>query len=254
MNIFYEEILDFISTHETIDTHEHLPCMGKYRDMETDVLKEYISHYFNRDLVSAGMSREDYQIIIEEKIPVMKKLKIVEPYWELCRYTGYGRALDIANRKNLIFQIHTNIQEGNGNRLSNSNPELLSNLFLEYTNVGFDLFHIGYPYQNEITVLAKNFPNVYIDMCWAHIVSPVASINALLEWFLTIPLNKISAFGGDYLFIDGVYGHIKIAQKNVAMALSLKVQDRIFDLDMAKKVAQMLFYENPKNIFRLNIK
>ena len=437
MNIFYEEILDFISTHETIDTHEHLPCMEKDRDMETDVLKEYLSHYFNRDLVSAGLSREDYQIIIEEKIPVMQKWKIVEPYWELSRYTGYGRALDIvakdiysvdkidsstiellndkflktlkpghfkkilkdkcriktcllnvetldekynpleersihcekgffspvyrvddlvfpafrsqikkiekqsgvkvtsfcnwleaveiiiekaymlgsvalknslaylrtlkydrvskdcaekefnriystihmpdwketpvhtgkafqdymfhfildiANRKNLIFQIHTGVQEGNGNRLSNSNPELLSNLFLEYTDVIFDLFHIGYPYQNEITVLAKNFPNVYIDMCWAHIVSPVASINALLEWFLTIPLNKISAFGGDYLFIDGVYGHLKIAQQNVAMALSLKVQDRLFDLDMAKKVAQMLFYENPKNIFRLNIK
>ncbi|GAI14209.1 unnamed protein product, partial [marine sediment metagenome] len=39
--------------------------------------------------------------------------------------------LDIANKKNLIIQVHTGIQEGNGNILSNSNPELLSNLFLE---------------------------------------------------------------------------------------------------------------------------
>ena len=108
--------------------------------------------------------------------------------------------LDIANKKNLIVQVHTGIQEGNGNILSNSNPELLSNLFLEYPDVTFDIFHISYPYQNELTVLAKNFANVFIDMCWAHIVSPNASVNALLEWFDTVPLNKISAFGGDIHF------------------------------------------------------
>ena len=31
-------------------------------------------------------------------------------------------------------------------------------------------------------------------MYWAYIVSPKASINALLEWFDTVPLNKIPAF------------------------------------------------------------
>lgn len=115
--------------------------------------------------------------------------------------------LDIANRKRLVMQIRTGIHEGSGNILSNSNPELLSNLFLEYPDVTFDIFHIGYPYQNELAVLAKNFPNVFIDMYWAHIISPNASINSLLEWIDTVPLNKISAFGGDYCFIDGVYGH-----------------------------------------------
>ena len=36
----------------------------------------------------------------------------------------------------------------------------------------FDIFHIGYPYQQTLSALAKNFANVYIDMCWAHIISP----------------------------------------------------------------------------------
>ncbi|MHB8277350.1 MAG: amidohydrolase family protein [Candidatus Humimicrobiaceae bacterium] len=110
--------------------------------------------------------------------------------------------LDIANKKNLIIQIHTGIQEGSGNILSNSNPELLSNLFLQYPDVTFDIFHISYPYQNELAVLAKNYPNVFIDMCWAHIVSPNTSVASLLEWIDTVPLNKISAFGEDYLFVD----------------------------------------------------
>jgi len=436
MTDVYNEILDFINTIEIIDTHEHLPCKEEDRDINTDVLKEYLGHYFNRDLISAGFSKNSYLSIIEENIPIMKKWKMVEPYWEICRYTGYGRALDIvakdvygidkidsssiielndkflktlkvghfkkilkdkcriktsllnvetlnkkydplkersihcnreffspvyridelvfpkswsqiekieeqsdiritsfskwlevtetviekaysmgsvalknslayirtlkyervnrsvaeeefnnifntkhipdwdekpvsagkafqdyvfhfildiANRKNLIFQIHTGIQEGNGNILSNSNPELLSNLFLEYPSVTFDLFHMGYPYQIEITVLAKNFANVFIDMCWAHILSPNASINALMEWFDTVPLNKISAFGGDYLFVDGVYGHLKLAQQNVSKALSIKIKEGLFDLDKAKEIVRMFFYENPKNIFRLSI-
>jgi hypothetical protein len=68
-----------------------------------------------------------------------------------------------------------------------------------------------------------------------------------------MPLNKVSAFGGDYVFIDGVYGHLKLAQQNVAKALSIKVDEGLFDIDKAKEVANMLFYDNPKNIFRLKV-
>ena len=432
----YNEILDYTSTLEIIDTHEHLPCKEGDRDSEADVIKEYLEHYFNRDLISAGLSLKDYDRIMEEDLPIIEKWKMVEPFWEVSRYTGYGRALDIvakdiygieridsstieelndrflktlkpgyykkilkdkckiktsllnvetldkkydpreersihcdkeffspvyrlkdlihpndwsqiekiekqsgiritsfsrwleaaetiidkvysmgavalknglaylrtlryerversiaekefnrifstkhmpdwdgrpspagkafqdymfhfildiANCRNLIVQIHTGIQEGSGNILSNSNPKLLSNLFLEYPDVTFDIFHISYPYQNELTVLAKNFANVFIDMCWAHIVSPNASVNALLEWFDTVPLNKISVFGGDYLFVDGVYGHLKLARQNVAKALSVKVDEGLFDMEKARDVARMLFYDNPKNIFKLEV-
>ena len=100
-------------------------------------------------------------------------------------------------------------------------------------------------------MLAKNFPNVYIDMCWAHIISPNASVNSLLEWFDTVPLNKISAFGGDYCFVDGVYGHQYLARQNIAKALSIKVEEGLFGREEAKKIAKMLFFDNPNRIFRL---
>ncbi|MCJ7473426.1 MAG: amidohydrolase family protein, partial [Actinobacteria bacterium] len=414
MNDLYNDILEYINTLEIIDTHEHLPCREEDRDMEADVLKEFLGHYFSRDLISAGLPMQDYDRIIEEELPIMEKWKMVEPYWEVSRYTGYGRSLDIvardiygieridgstieelnekflktlkpghfkkilkdkckiktsllnvetqakkydpreersihcdkeffspvyrikdlvhpnfwsqivkvekqsgiritsfsrwleatetlidkaysmgavalknglayvrtlkyerversiaeeefnrifntkhmpdwgdrpaptgkafqdymfhfildiANRKNLIVQIHTGIQEGSGNILSNSNPELLSNLFLQYPDVTFDMFHMSYPYQNELTVLAKNFANVFIDMCWAHIVSPLASVTSLLEWIDTVPLNKISAFGGDYAFIDGVFGHQYIARQNVAKALAIKTNEGTFNIE-----------------------
>jgi len=38
--------------------------------------------------------------------------------------------------------------------------------------VKFVIFHGGYPYGQELSTMAKNFPGVYIDMCWLAIISP----------------------------------------------------------------------------------
>ena len=90
-----------------------------------------------------------------------------------------------------------------------------------------------------------------MDMCFTHLVSPNTSVNALLEFLDTIPLNKISAFGGDYLFVDGVYGHLHLARENVSKALSIKVSEGLFNIEEAKKIAKMLFYDNPLKIFKI---
>jgi hypothetical protein len=157
----------------------------------------------------------------------------------------------VADEHGLTYQFHTGLQEGNGNVISDSNPTLLTNLFLEYGNVKFDLFHLGYPYVMEIGNLAKNFRNVFIDMCWGHIISPEASRRALVEWLDTVPANKISAFGGDYCFVEGVYGHQYLARRNVAWSLAQKVADDTMDLEWAKEVAGWLFVENPTRLFGL---
>ncbi len=156
-----------------------------------------------------------------------------------------------ADRRGLTVQFHTGLQEGNGNVITDSNPVHLTNLFLEYEHVKFDIFHMGYPYMLELSNLAKNFANVYIDMCWGHIISPEAARRALVEWLDAVPANKISAFGGDYAFIDGVYGHQYLARRNVARALAQKIEDETMDLDRAKQIAQWLFVDNPMALFGL---
>jgi predicted TIM-barrel fold metal-dependent hydrolase len=158
----------------------------------------------------------------------------------------------IADDLKLAYQFHTGIHEGSGNILYDSNPVLLSNLFLEYRNVRFDVFHMGYPYVMELGVLAKNFPNVFIDMCWGHVISPEASRRALVEWLDTVPANKISAFGGDYGFVDGVYGHQYIARRNVAASLAVKVDDGSMSLTRAKEIAYWVFVDNPRRLFGLD--
>ena len=73
----YSEILDHISTLGIIDTHEHLPCKEEDRDMGADVLKEFLGHYFSRDLISTGLSMEDHDRVVEEDMPIMEKWKLV---------------------------------------------------------------------------------------------------------------------------------------------------------------------------------
>ncbi len=157
-----------------------------------------------------------------------------------------------ADRRGLTYQFHTGIQEGNGNVIADANPAHMTNLFLEYGDVKFDIFHMGYPYLMELGNLAKNFANVHIDMCWGHIISPEAARRGLVEWLDAVPANKISAFGGDYCFVDGVYGHQCLARRNVAAALAQKIADGSMDLDRAKEIAGWLFIDNPTRLFGLS--
>ncbi len=422
MSSSYEKILAYVQELEIVDTHEHLMGTEAQREHETDVLQEYLTHYFNSDLRSAGLSKDDLATVIDHTRPLMERWDLVEPYWERARYTGYGRALDLsaqglygidgvrrdtiealndaflqtlapghyrrvlkqasrisvslldtegacdaeffrpvvrldrfiwprtwdqvlqaersighrvrtledwtaacemalaealkagavaiknglayerslyyarpakaeaeddlhdilavrhmpdwserpfhvtkafqdwmmhqvlemAERAQIPVQVHTGIQEGSGNILAHSDPLLLNNLFIEYPDVDFDLFHIGYPFQHVLSALAKSFPNVYIDMCWAHIISPTASVNALVEWIDSVPLSKISAFGGDYGFVDAIYGHQLMARQNVSRALAIKVDEGLFNVDKAREIARMLFVDNPTRLFALD--
>jgi len=159
--------------------------------------------------------------------------------------------LKIADENNFVIQIHTGLQEGMRNNLETSNPMLLQNLFGKYPNLSFDIFHMGYPYERELMVLAKTHPNVYIDMCWAHIISPFASRNAFYEMLDVIPYTKIFGFGGDYLFFDGVVGHITMAKQNICTVLAQKICNGECDDDLAEKILQAVLHDNAKRVFKL---
>jgi len=159
------------------------------------------------------------------------------------------KVIQYAGERGLPIQIHTGLQEGNMNIVTNSNPTLLINLFEEYEEVKFDIFHGSYPYTGELAALAKNFPNVHIDMCWLHIISPFRARNALSEWLDTVPSNKIFGFGGDYRFIEGVYGHSVLARENIFKVLAEKVDEGVFNEERAVKIAERLLRSNAMEFF-----
>lgn len=48
----YERLYNAISDMPVIDTHEHLPSWERSRNQNSDVLTEYLTHYFSCDLIS----------------------------------------------------------------------------------------------------------------------------------------------------------------------------------------------------------
>jgi len=161
------------------------------------------------------------------------------------------RVLDLANEFDLPVQIHTGLQAGNGNDITNSNPTHLINLFMEYPEVNFCLFHSSYPYGGELGVLAKNFPNVFIDMCWTPVISPSFSIRYLDEWLETVPANKIMLFGGDYSVVELVYAHSVFARRVLTRVLCDKVGSGYFSEEEALDIAEKLLRKNALEIFKL---
>ena len=115
----------------------------------------------------------------------------------------------------------------------------------------FDLFHTGYPYERELAVLSKTHANVYVDFCWTHLISPFAARKALYEMLEVLPYTKLFGFGGDYLFYDGVVGHLTLAKQNICLVLAEKVTRNELDAALAEKILQAVLYDNAKQVFKL---
>lgn len=161
--------------------------------------------------------------------------------------------LKYANENTLTIQFHTGLLEGNNGDVRQGDPFQLTPLFNKYPDVKFDLFHIGYPFGNSVISLCKTFPNVFADMCWAHIISPQFAKRFLREFLDAVPYNKLSAFGGDFMFVDGVYGHLEICRKNVAEVLSEMIVNGTVSASQAEDIAYAVFYGNPKQILQLDV-
>ncbi|MCK9638545.1 MAG: amidohydrolase family protein [Prolixibacteraceae bacterium] len=212
------------------------------------VIKSPAAYY--RSLYYEDASKEKAEEVFNQ---ILRNTEKEIPFDQIKPLSDYmmHQMLDLARKYHKPVQIHTGLQAGDGNYIMNSNPALLANLFLKYRDVQFILFHGGYPYGGELASLAKNFRNVYIDLCWVYIISPTYSERYLHEWLETVPANKIMAFGGDYENVENIYGHLLFARQIISKVLIAKVKDGYFSEKEAIRIAQMILHDNAVNLFQL---
>ena len=89
----------------------------------------------------------------------------------------FHQFLRMARDMDLPVQIHTGHMAGIRNDIAKTNAVGLTSVLELHRDVRFDLFHANWPYSGEILFLAKNYPTVAIDFCWANIIDPVYSRN-----------------------------------------------------------------------------
>ena len=98
-------------------------------------------------------------------------------------------------------------------------------------------------------MIAKVFPNVYVDHCWAHIISPSASRRALHEFLDAVPSIKIFGSGGNYRFPELSNAHSKMAWRNVSQGLTEQVSEGSCSEDEALELGRKLLHDDPDALF-----
>ena len=163
------------------------------------------------------------------------------------------RFVEMADEMDVPIVFHTGLQGDTDQRPDDTRPLPLWNLAHRYRRVRFVLLHAGMPWLEEAAMPAKQYPNVYLDMAWAHLMSPEISTRALRTWIDMVPINKILGFGGDYCVVEKVYGHLELAKQNIAAAFASKMDSDGMPLERAKAWIQAMLYDNPKEVFKLGI-
>jgi hypothetical protein len=162
--------------------------------------------------------------------------------------------LRMARDLDLPVQIHTGHMAGIRNDIAKTNAVHLTQVLELHREVRFDLFHANWPYSGELLYLAKNFPNVAIDFCWANIIDPVYCQALFRQALSCVPHGKIHGYGSDFGGgADQAWAHAQIARDNVALALAEMVEIDYLGLDEAKEVAHAWLFGNANEFFRLGL-
>jgi len=181
---------------------------------------------------------------------MLRPLRATDADRKLLQDWSLHRCLRLAIEYDLPIKMHTGYRNGiNTMDLNHCRARDLVNLFFDYPRGRFDLFHMGYPYQEEVLALAKQFSNVYVDLCWAWIMDPQASSRFLKQFLTAVPANKLFGFGGDYWMAEPIYGHLELARNGIARALSEMVEEQYFSLEQALNIAQRILRNNALEVF-----
>ena len=162
------------------------------------------------------------------------------------------RVLDRAEEQGLPVIVHTGVQAFVRDEVSHSRALLLTNLFRKYSRLKFHILHSSYPWMDEAVCLAKQFPNVTLDLTWVHVIVPAGAREGLSHMLDAVPVNKIHGFGGDYMSPLNIRGALEVARENIAHVLSEKVEIGHFTEKEAVDTANKLLNTNAREIFSLD--
>jgi predicted TIM-barrel fold metal-dependent hydrolase len=164
----------------------------------------------------------------------------------------WSRGVELAMEHNLPFKLHTGYYAGNGrmpvDRIRAGN---LCALLARYPEARFVLMHIAYPYSNELVAIAKHYPNVYVDLCWAWTLDPYSTGDFLRRFLHAVPANKLFAFGGDAWSPTQIVAYATQARKWLTRTLEAEVAAGDLTEQQAITVARRIMRDNQYACFDL---
>ena len=163
----------------------------------------------------------------------------------------FHRLLERAEDEDIPVQIHTGYLAGSWGSLNSTKASYLIPIFERYRRVRFDIMHASWPWTSELGAIAKNYPNVYPDLCWAWTMNPAASERALSEWLDGVPFNKIFGYGADTGRPWCDVGYAMQARIGIARVLEQKIEAGYFSPETAEEVAAAIMLHNGEDFLGL---
>lgn len=163
-----------------------------------------------------------------------------------------ARGVEQAQKHNLPFKIHTGYQAGDSYmELSWLRPSLLTPLLRAYPEARFVLMHMGYPYEDEMASLAQHYPNVWVDLCWAWAMNPLATARLVRRFIHAAPANKLFVFGGDTFRPWSTVGFAMQARRWLTRALQAEIDSGDLTEVEAIALAERFMRANQHDCFDL---
>lgn len=165
----------------------------------------------------------------------------------------WARGVELAIEHNLPFKLHTGYYGGYGRMpIDRIRAGHLCGLLTRYPGARFVLMHVAYPYSDELVALAKHYPNVYVDLCWAWSIDPWTTRDVVRRMIHAVPITKLFAFGGDTFWPAASVAYAAQARAWLTRALQAEVDDRLLTEREAIAIATRLMQTNQHDCFDLD--
>ena len=161
------------------------------------------------------------------------------------------QAIEVAADNNLVVAVHAGIWGD----FRDIDCKHMLRWAPAHPGARFDLYHLGMPSVRDAIVVAKNLPNVYLNLCWTHIISQVQACSGIDELLDQVPVNKVLGFGGDYQRpVEKVVGHLHMAKEDYARVFGARIDRGLMGFDEALAILKLWFWDNPQALYtRLKI-
>lgn len=262
-----------ISGWRNIHTKEHVMRMQQYLGRTITCLDDYIEAFdlylekclkfgveclkdlnaYRRTLDISNPSRAEAEKIFNDIIG-HQRIVYGDDYVKPLEDWLFHYMMKKAAAYHLPVQLHTGHMASIRNDIRKANAINLIPVLELHTDVNFDLLHGNWPYMDEFLFLGKNYPNVYLDLCWAHAIDPLYCIELLKRAVMVVPHSKIFAFGGDTNAPEWMAGYLSLAKDIVASALAELIDCTWLTEQEARQIALDWFFNNPNQFFRLGFK
>jgi len=238
-----EEVTTLKQAHETLDR-----IFEKFGP-KAIAIKDGCAYW--RRLDFEDVSDEDAAPIFER---YAKKEDITPEETKVMQDNLVRYSLRRATEYKLPIKLHTGYYAGyNGMPLARvrENMSDVAGLAHEFPDTTFVLMHIAYPYQHELIALCKQYTNIYADMCWGWIIDPASATRFLKEFIMAAPACKLFTFGGDFIPVELVAGHARVARHGITLAVTQLVQDGWLAESDVPALVERIMRGNAREVFDL---